>query len=155
VSIERQTPDYCEPLIGYRYWTWDPVNQCLRSLYNGERWHPYRALQARCVDAIRNSPAAPAPDCHCGVYAFCDEREAVEQRPNSHVASPATLIFGSVWLWGTVVQHVKGWRAQFAYPRSLTSSLAASQYGVDTHHDYTLPRYISERDIRRGRWEPV
>jgi hypothetical protein len=28
-------------------------------------------------------------------------------------------IYGEVSLWGTVVEHELGWRAQFAYPKSL------------------------------------
>jgi hypothetical protein len=28
-------------------------------------------------------------------------------------------IHGEVYLWGTVVEHKLGWRAQFAYPKSL------------------------------------
>jgi hypothetical protein len=28
-------------------------------------------------------------------------------------------IHGEVYLWGTVVEHERGWRAQFAYPKSL------------------------------------
>ena len=27
-------------------------------------------------------------------------------------------IYGEVWLWGTVVEHELGWRAQFAYPKN-------------------------------------
>jgi hypothetical protein len=26
---------------------------------------------------------------------------------------------GEVWLWGTVVEHEQGWRAEFAYPKAL------------------------------------
>ena len=28
-------------------------------------------------------------------------------------------IYGEVYLWGTVVEHELGWRAQFAYPKNL------------------------------------
>ena len=28
-------------------------------------------------------------------------------------------IHGEVYLWGTVVEHERGWRAQFAYPKNL------------------------------------
>ena len=28
-------------------------------------------------------------------------------------------IHGEVYLWGTVVEHELGWRAQFAYPKTL------------------------------------
>ena len=29
-------------------------------------------------------------------------------------------IYGEVWLWGTVVEHQLGWRAQYAYPKNFT-----------------------------------
>ena len=28
-------------------------------------------------------------------------------------------VHGKVYLWGTVVEHERGWRAQFAYPKVL------------------------------------
>ena len=55
----------------------------------------------------------PHPDCTCGIYAakniehlrqFGYERRGIQ---------------GEVYLWGTVVEHKLGWRAQFAYPKSL------------------------------------
>jgi hypothetical protein len=32
-------------------------------------------------------------------------------------------IYGEVWLWGTVVEHEAGWRAQYAYPKNFTLPL--------------------------------
>src|SRR5690349_5043384 len=34
-------------------------------------------------------------------------------------ATSSTVSTGEVYLWGTVVEHKLGWRAQFAYPKSL------------------------------------
>jgi len=31
-------------------------------------------------------------------------------------------ICGEVYLWGTVIEHRSGWRAQFAYPKSFVLS---------------------------------
>jgi preprotein translocase subunit YajC len=39
---------------------------------------------------------------------------------NAHAA----FICGEVYLWGTVVEHKLGWRAQFAYPKSLVLPLS-------------------------------
>jgi DNA-binding CsgD family transcriptional regulator len=52
---------------------------------------------------------APQADCTCGIYAV----KTAEQRMSSGG------IFGEVYLWGTVVEHERGWRAQFAYPKNL------------------------------------
>lgn len=74
-------------------------------------------------------------------------------------------ILGEVWLWGTVVEHEEGWRAQFAYPRKFTVALSTvplgmsrlelwltslSAYGCDIFIDRetgTVPLWRSESGI--------
>jgi hypothetical protein len=101
-------PDYIMPLIGYRAWRWNDATG-LKSL-NGEPWLPGRPLAAGCR-AVAHEP--PRSDCTCGVYAARNlehlRQFGYEQRG----------IHGEVYLWGTVVDHKLGWRAQFAYPKSL------------------------------------
>jgi hypothetical protein len=52
-------------------------------------------------------------DCRCGVYG------------SKRLDSLQSMCFwecgvrGEVLLWGTVVEHERGWRAQFAYPKTL------------------------------------
>jgi hypothetical protein len=55
----------------------------------------------------------PHFDCTCGVYA-AKSREHLRQ-----LGYEGRGIRGEVHLWGTVVEHELGWRAQFAYPKSL------------------------------------
>jgi hypothetical protein len=114
-------PDYISPIVGYRVWTWDTKG--LKSLC-GERWHPNQSLTARCrasavVGTIasrvegHDSHDAPQVNCTCGIYAvktLHHFRSAGYERYGVH---------GEVYLWGTVVEHELGWRAQFAYPKSL------------------------------------
>ena len=55
----------------------------------------------------------PQTNCTCGVYAA---------RTIEHLHQCGYKKFGihgEVYLWGTVVEHERGWRAQFAYPKSL------------------------------------
>jgi hypothetical protein len=55
----------------------------------------------------------PHSDCTCGVYAAKNLEHLLQygyERRGIH---------GEVYLWGTVVEHKLGWRAQFAYPKSL------------------------------------
>lgn len=55
----------------------------------------------------------PHADCTCGVYA-AKNLEHLRQ-----IGYTQRGIHGEVYLWGTVVEHKLGWRAQFAYPKSL------------------------------------
>jgi hypothetical protein len=115
-------PDYISPIIGYRVWKWE--NTGLKSLC-GERWHPSQSLAARCrasavvgpivgrAEAVHDAHEVPQTDCTCGVYAA---------KTFHHLCSVGYAkcgIHGEVYLWGTVVEHELGWRAQFAYSKSL------------------------------------
>jgi hypothetical protein len=111
-------PDYISPIVGYRVWTWDTTG--LKSLC-GERWHPGQSLAARCrasavvgrADVVHDVRDIPQANCTCGVYAvktLHHFRSAGYERYGIH---------GEVYLWGTVVEHELGWRAQFAYPKTL------------------------------------
>jgi hypothetical protein len=113
-----RVPDYISPIVAYRLWQWDSAG--LRSL-NGARWIPGQALAARCnlvkvweVGRIRHvSHDAPQPDCRCGVYASksLDDLRSMRFWDGG--------VRGEAWLWGGVVEHERGWRAEFAYPRTL------------------------------------
>jgi hypothetical protein len=115
------TPDYISPIVGYRVWQWD--NDGLHSL-NGEPWFPNRPLVASCrafasrTIAGRNVAAhsanpAPQENCSCGVYAA----KTLEHLRGTQYWQYG--IHGEINLWGTIVEHERGWRAQFAYPKSL------------------------------------
>jgi len=120
-------PDYISPIIGYRVWKWEKTG--LKSLC-GERWKPSQLLAARCrasavVGTIacrvegHDSHDAPQAKCTCGVYAA---KGLEHLRKNGY---DRCGIYGEVCLWGTVVEHERGWRAQLAYPKNLFLSLDA------------------------------
>jgi hypothetical protein len=114
-------PDYISPIIGYRVWRW--VATGLKSL-NGELWSPGKPLAAACrvsnrgttvgrAEAVHDANDAPREKCTCGVYAS----KSLEHLRTTGYERYG--ICGEVNLWGTVVEHERGWRAQFAYPKSL------------------------------------
>jgi len=114
-------PDYISPITGYRVWRWDRAG--LRSL-NGEPWRPGEPLEAGCrvsdfaglrgrANATHSPHHVPQINCTCGIYASKSLehlRECGYERSQIH---------GEVSLWGTVVEHQRGWRAQYAYPKVL------------------------------------
>jgi hypothetical protein len=114
-------PDFISPVVGYRVWQWDATG--LRSL-NGEKWVAHQPLSAVCradvcgsiagVSKSRHNPVElPSLSCTCGVYA-ARTMEHLRQCGYRKLA-----VHGEVFLWGTVVEHERGWRAQFAYPKTL------------------------------------
>jgi len=111
-------PDYISPVVGYRVWQWDPAG--LKSL-NGERWVARQPLSAVCrtdgsiaglSKATHNPNQLPNLKCSCGVYA-AKTIEHLRQCGYKRFG-----IHGEVYLWGAVVEHERGWRAQFAYPKT-------------------------------------
>jgi len=105
-------PDFISPITGYRVWQWDGG---LKSL-NGIQWQPRRALASVC--RAQRSHEGPHIECTCGVYASKSLEHLRRQNYTDR------RIHGEVSLWGTVVEHEQGWRAQFAYPRNLVVPLA-------------------------------
>lgn len=114
------TPDYISPIVGYRAWQWDSAG--FKSL-NGESWFPGRPLSALCradrtgsisglSKATHNPNELPYLKCTCGVYAA----RTIE---HLHQCGYRFGIYGEVYLWGAVVEHERGWRGQFAYPKTL------------------------------------
>ena len=114
-------PDYISPIVGYRAWRWKATG--LQSL-NGSPWLPGRPLVARCgppgggtiaslAETGHSPDELPHLDCTCGVYAAKNLEHLRE------IDYARFGIHGEVYLWGTVVEHRLGWRAQFAYPKSL------------------------------------
>jgi hypothetical protein len=59
---------------------------------------------------------SPLESCSCGIYALKETSRCLGD------------IYGEVYLWGKVIEHEDGWRAQFAYPRSFVVRLG-SEYG--------------------------
>jgi hypothetical protein len=122
-------PDYISPIVGYRTWQWDSLG--LKSL-NDEPWFPGQSLEAKCqrysgvnlnmsycgvaaaLAGLRKHHSPPHKACKCGIYAA----KTVEHLTDIgyHIYFEVT---GEVYLWGEVVEHSLGYRAQFAYPKNI------------------------------------
>jgi hypothetical protein len=125
-------PDYISPVVGYRVWQWDAVG--LKSV-NGELWVPGQPLSAVCradrsgsiaglSKATHNSGELPYFNCTCGIYAA---------RTIEHLHQCGYGKFGvrgEVFLWGRVVEHERGWRAEFAYPKTFLLAPAAIPFSL-------------------------
>jgi hypothetical protein len=126
-------PDYLAPLVGYRVWSVWP-NGLLTGLAIVQPWRPKHPMVASCnghdqarignVGGHLEGDAwvpSPVKSCVCGIYAAKDLSDAEAELQNWRWSSQhETFAIGETWLWGTLVEHVKGYRAQFAYPKALT-----------------------------------
>jgi hypothetical protein len=65
-----------------------------------------------------------------GVYAFKNERTCLAYITPSVGSDMGDFVIGQVSLWGRVIEHQGGYRAQYAYPRCFCSA-----YGHVTHGD--------------------
>jgi hypothetical protein len=119
-------------LIGWRSWRVLPFETLegvptYRLCASGTRgipkvWPPGQAVEAVCSD-FASQHEAPWPDHECGIYAYGEPELAQEHLTtfvNGNRKALAGWAFGRVALWGRVVEHEHGWRAQFAYPFEVT-----------------------------------
>jgi hypothetical protein len=122
-----------EPILAYRVW-WitldDGEPQNLRSLTYKIRWKPRRPLRAHCLFELSRRQASfhPNEQCPClthtcGVYALKDPvgLDAWGKVYGTYTQANLLRVVGQVALWGKVLQHELGYRAEYAYPVSFVA----------------------------------
>lgn len=67
-------------------------------------------------------PISPGNDCSCGIYAVKSFRLVFD-----YVVEHPWYVFGKVALWGKVIEHEKGYRAEFAYPLGFYEDIGISR----------------------------
>lgn len=93
--------------VGWR--GWDQVMQPGLICSMGTVWLPEERVEAFC--RRQHEEGIPGLDCACGIYSF-NEPGLMKSEGYSRQA-----LLGEIWLWGRVVEHTKGWKAEYAYPR--------------------------------------
>lgn len=158
-------PDLIFPVVGWRVWSVRPEGIAsdtgtqewgLASLaYHNVRWPVRRQLTASCLYATpRNTGnAAPEAKCTCGVHAYKSLEMAEMYLRTASIANAWgwPLAYGSVNLWGRVIECENGYRAEHAYPQMIFFDRieppigALDQYGVEI-----LPFDKKQADVRAG-----
>jgi hypothetical protein len=114
-TLEGLTTDTAsEPIVAWRAWALtghrDGAELLLRPVAKRARtWRPREVVEASCRTSRWH--AAPDPSCTCGLHGTHGLEVLRKTR------CPAVL--GRVALWGRVIEHEHGFRAQFAYPQRL------------------------------------
>ena len=101
-----------EPVVVWRSWRLSLRRECVRLRPIGDHqraWTPLLPTRAAC--GHRRFHRAPALGCRCGLYGAKDA--VVLERTRS----PAVI--GTVALWGRIIEHELGYRAEFGYPQRL------------------------------------
>ena len=104
-----------EPILAWRTWALtghrDGTDLLLRPVAGRSRpWKPMQPVEAACKHARMH--AAPHIECTCGLHGT-HELDILRR-----TRCPAVL--GRVALWGRVIEHELGYRAQYAYPQLAT-----------------------------------
>lgn len=117
-----------EPIQGWRAWRLrQRPDGHLRIAPTTPRpdWEPKAPIHATCSGAhtreylVYNPELvafhrSPEPGCTCGIHAMKDPIRLRRARPRGSAG-----VIGTVAMWGRVIEHTRGWRAEFAYPARL------------------------------------
>ncbi|MGH9739250.1 MAG: hypothetical protein ACRD4X_11800 [Candidatus Acidiferrales bacterium] len=169
VDLSKVPDTYIEPFTAYRAWNWTEDGK-LTSLNHAE-WTPKQAFVATCnyvrdhrsMVAAATTPAAkkfweqhahhvPDPTCTCGMYAGINMQHMID------IDYIGRGIHGEVWMWGRLMRHELGWRAQYAYPKyfvvpvnMVSYSAAEAQQRLATLVEFDVDIYLQpERATKVG-----
>ncbi len=112
--LEPGTSTISEAIESWRAWTLagsrDGTDASLRPIAgDGRPWPERRPARAEC--RRRHRGPVPDPWCSCGLHAVHD--------PDALRRTRDPAVIGTVALWGRVVEHANGYRAELAYPQRL------------------------------------
>ena len=115
-----------EPFVGWRLWNF-LYPHFLANLGNDTIYVPREKIEAHCEQYStpgtlvlrKDHSEQPAPHltCMCGIYAYKEKPRLLGEIRN--IYSGLRLVYGEINLWGKVIEHEDGYRAQFGYPKRL------------------------------------
>lgn len=146
IGVLAQVPDLTTTIIGWRAWSIHDGGLCSTGLAADDRWPVEKPLRAACAYPIRSvgtifhlaGHSSPAEYCTCGIYAKRNREQLVEDvlrlsptRYNFYETAPTRAV-GTVRLWGKVIRHEDGYRAELAYPATITEIWLGDDCDTDT-----------------------
>ena len=115
-----------EPIVGWRQWNF-MYPHFLANLGNDTIYVPREKIEAHCeqystigtlvLRKDHSEQQAPHLTCMCGIYAYKEKPRLLREIRDS--CSGLRLVYGEINLWGKVIEHEDGYRAQFGYPKRL------------------------------------
>ncbi len=136
-----------EPIIGWRQWNF-MYPHFLASLGNDTIYVPREKVEARCepyslIGTSVHQQQSPHLTCTCGIHAY-KEKLTLLRQIRHEMAIPAIysglrLVYGEINLWGKVIEHEDGYRAQFGYPKRLWCTTAIEPLAGWIGYIYGVP----------------
>lgn len=152
------TYDTLGPITAYRGWGLRRGPLRLESISTAARWFPEMppAVHGPFVSSHSFGPQheAPQPECQCGYWAFKTHEEMF-----SNLLGP--YVYGEVKLWGRVIEHKHGYRAQHAKvtklyvtDRSIDLAELQSYYGAEIEpvENDKLTAYLQVAEAMRTKY---
>ncbi len=161
-------PDYIEPIVGWRTWlvVCERDGFRLRSVVYDALWVPHKELVAGCLRRALSLPwrrrsehAPPVRACGCGIYAAREPEEAASYLGGRSWGDGLSIhrVIGTVSLWGRVVECASGWRASYAYPKTIYVPAVRAPYWLRAGQarevalaltDYGVPVELLDENFR-------
>lgn len=119
-----------DPIVAWRKWWVDIDTGLLISLFKDTVWVPGEKMTATCLAQTgpvhitrRACSSSPQFECQCGIWGVParDDLPRYGEGPGPRAPEHQShlIVVGRVTLWGRVIEHDRGWRAQYAYPYEL------------------------------------
>lgn len=158
----EQIPDWelqvGEPLMGWRAWAIKEHNGLtyLSGCFYKVRWPRRKPMRGHCMTMwgkwyrTGSSGKWPhnTPDSYhsCGVYATKEEARARNYAKQAHIS-----VFGRVAMYGRIVKHEHGYRAEYAYPTQLwvidKENVDAMDLAMVLESAYGVPTDVMEEPV--------
>lgn len=105
-------------------------------------WIPGERTEAICTARDHDDDVIiPADGCSCGVYAF---NAPYEVKSQGYVGQ---TLLGEVYLWGKVIEHERGYKAQYAYPKCFYAKCRS----LFEHDNTAMPRGFRAKTDKQWR----
>jgi hypothetical protein len=104
------------PIVAWRAWKLKGTGLLWSTAMTDKFWPIGTPIRAQCSSGWheRYAPDIPKSCCQCGWYALRSKPEHARDVNNN-----TYHVIGQVALWGKVIAHEKGYRAEYAYPMSV------------------------------------
>lgn len=130
----------------------------LANLGNDTIYVPREKIEARCEQKDHSEQQAPHLTCMCGIYAYKEKPRLLREIGKTN--SGLRLVYGEINLWGKVIEHEDGYRAQFGYPKRLWCTPAIEPLAGWIGYVYGVPCEVmpsgddEEIKIKSPMWKP-